>query len=95
MKLSEEDRAELRTVLKPGGYDRSVAARAQIVLWWDEEYRKVEIAAMSGASRPTVNKWLTRYALFGLEGLVSRCSPGAPRQIPGQIRARVLGLKRS
>jgi len=59
MKLSEQDRAELHAVLRAegysGGYDGSVSSRAQMVLWYDEGYRKGEIAAMSGASRPTVD----------------------------------------
>jgi transposase len=55
------------------------------VLWYDEGYRKVEIVAISGASRPTVDKWLARYERFDLEGLVSRTSPGGPRQIPERI----------
>ncbi|MGH4014805.1 MAG: helix-turn-helix domain-containing protein [Pseudonocardiaceae bacterium] len=95
MNLSEEDRAELRAALRSEVYDGSVSARAQIVLWHDEGYRKGEIAAMSAASRPTVDKWLKRYEQFGMEGLVSRTSPGAPRQIPDRIRARVLALSRT
>ena len=47
---------------------------------------------MSGASRVTVDKWLARYEKFGMDGLVSRTSPGGPRQIPDRIRARVLAL---
>ncbi|MGH3907492.1 MAG: IS630 family transposase, partial [Pseudonocardiaceae bacterium] len=43
----------------------------------------------------TVDKWLKRYAEFGMEGLVSRVSPGGPRQIPDRIRARVLALTRA
>jgi len=95
MDLSEQQRAELRGVLKSGGYDRSVAARAQIVLWYHDGHRKTEIAAMSGATRPTIDKWLRRYEEFGFEGLVDRKSPGGPRQIPDRIRARVLALTRT
>ncbi len=36
MTLSEDKRAELRAKVPPGGYDGSVASRAQIVLWHDE-----------------------------------------------------------
>ena len=50
---------------------------------------------MSGASRPTVDKWLKRYEQFGMDGLVSRTSPGGPRQIPDRIRLRVLALTRT
>lgn len=65
-----------------------------MVLWYSEGYRKVEIATMSGATRPTVDKWLKRYEQFGVEGLVSWASPGGPRQIADRIRARVLALTR-
>jgi len=50
---------------------------------------------MSGASRPTVDKWLKRYQKFGMDGLVSKTSPGGPRQIPDRIRAKVLTLTRT
>jgi hypothetical protein len=68
MTLSARDRTELQAVVGSGSYDGSVSSRAQIVLWRDEGYRKTEIATMSGASRPTVDKWLVRYERFGLEG---------------------------
>ena len=95
MNLSEQDRAELQAALRSEGYDGSVSSRAQIVLWYSEGHRKGEIAAMSGATRPTVDKWLKRYEKFGMAGLVSRTSPGGPRQIPDRIRARVLALTRT
>ena len=95
MELSEQDRTELQAVVGSGSYDGSVSSRAQMVLWYDQGYRKVEIAAMSGASRPTVDKWLARYEQFGLEGLVSMTSLGGPRQIPDRIRAKVLALSRT
>ncbi|MGH3869497.1 MAG: helix-turn-helix domain-containing protein [Pseudonocardiaceae bacterium] len=94
MKLSEQERAKLQAAVGSGSYDGSVSARAQMVLWYDEGYRKVEIVAMSGASRPTVDRWLARYERSGLEGLVSMTSPGGPRQIPERIRAKVLALTR-
>lgn len=95
MELSAQDRAELHAVVGSGSYDGSVSSRAQMVLWYDEGYRKKDIAAMSGATRPTVDKWLARYERFGLEGLVSMTSPGGPRQIPDRIRAKVLALTRA
>jgi transposase len=95
MNISEQDRAELRAALRSEVYDGSVSSRAQMVLWYDEGYRKGEIAVMSGASRPTVDKWLERYEKYGMEGLVNRTSPGGPRQIPDHVRARVLALTRT
>ena len=85
MNLPEHERNELHAALRSEGYDGSVSSRAQIVLWYDEGYRKGEIAAMSGASRVTVDKWLARYEKFGMDGLVSRTSPGGPRQ---SVRSR-------
>lgn len=94
MKLTEEQLAELRAVVKPDIYDGSIQARAQIVLWYHEGHRKAEIAKMSGASRPTVDLWLRRYAECGLDGLATRSSPGGPRIIPDKVRGRVLALTR-
>jgi Homeodomain-like domain len=63
MRLPEERLSELRAVIRPGTYDGSVSARAQIVLWHHEGHRKTDIAKMSGATRPTVDKWIERYAI--------------------------------
>jgi transposase len=63
-----------------------VSSRAQMVLWYDEGYRKGEIATMSGASRPTVDKWLQRYEEFGMEGLVSPRPVGRVRSPTGSAR---------
>lgn len=94
MELSERQLTELRAAVKPDTYDGSVAARAQIVLWYHEGQRKADIAKRSGTSRPTVDKWLDRYEAYGLAGLADRTSPGGPRTIPGRIRGRVLALTR-
>ncbi len=94
MRLSEEQLSELRSAIRPGTYDGSVSARAQIVLWYHENHRKVDIAEMSGASRPTIDKWIERYEAYGLGGLINEKSPGGRRTIPGRIRGRVLALTR-
>src|SRR6266545_8067057 len=94
MSLSEHQRAELQSHISTGAYDGSVEARAKIVLWHDEGYNNAQIARMAGTTPPTVAKWLTRYEVFGIEGLINRTSPGSPPQIPSRIRARVLALTR-
>ena len=94
MGLTEVQFAELRAVVGPDTYDGSVTARAQIVLWYHGGHRKSEIARMSGASRPTIDRWLRRYAEYGIDGLASRASPGGARTIPGRIRGRVLARTR-
>lgn len=94
MDLTDEDRSALRAAIGSGGYDGSVSSRARIVLLFDDGHRKKDIAEMMGTTRPTVDKWLQRYTEFGLDGLVDRESPGAPRQIPDRIRSTVLALTR-
>lgn len=95
MDLSDKQRDELQAVLRSDAYDGSVSSRAQIVLWHAEGRRKADIAKALKTTRPTVDKWIKRYQDEGIEGLVSRTSPGGPRQIPDRIRARVLALTKA
>lgn len=92
--LAEDARNELRDKLYAGSYDGSVAWRARIVLWDDEGYSVAEIAELAGTSRPTVYKWLARYAEAGVAGLEDRKSTGRPRSVLGADRARILALSR-
>lgn len=94
MTLSDEKRDELRSRLYSDVYDGSVAWRAQIVLWGNEGNSTAEIAEMARTSKPTVYKWLNRYAENGIAGLESRKSPGRPRSVFGEVRARILALSR-
>ena len=94
MELSAEARGELESKLHSDIYDGSVAWRAQIVLWYDEGYSAAEIAHMAKTTRPTVYKWIARYAECGVEGLESRKSTGRPRSISAEARARIVALSR-
>jgi transposase len=94
MTLSEQEQIALQALVGPGGYDGSVASRARIVLLFGEGTKKTEIARLTGATRPTIDKWLKRYADHGIDGLVSEKAPGAPRQIPARIRSRIFALTR-
>jgi transposase len=93
--LSKRQRSALELVVSEGRYDRSVAARAQIVLWRADGRSVAEIAALSGATKPTVYKWLGRYEESGLDGLVDLERPGRPRGIPQQVRSRIVALART
>jgi transposase len=95
MRLTNENRTKLQTAVGSDEYDGSVASRARIVLLLDSGCSKSEIAKMMKTTRPTVDKWLKRYADHGIEGLVDRESPGSPRQIPDRIRSRVLAVTRT
>ena len=94
MGLSGDSRDELQSRLYSDAYDRSVAWRAQIVLWDDEGYSAAEIARMAKTTKPTVYKWIERYAECGIAGLESRKSTGRPRSISGEVRSRILALSR-
>lgn|SRR5215211_448948 len=94
MGLSEEERSSLQSLAHSGRYDGSVAARAQMVLWEADGHSVAQIAAMAGATRPTVYKWLGRYKTSGVAGLVSGKSPGGPQRVSGRVRARILALTR-
>jgi transposase len=94
MELTSEDRVGLESVLRREGYDGSVSARAQIVLWRAEGHSAPEIARMAGTTKPTVYKWIARYEQYGVDGLNDRVSTGRPPEISAEVRARILALTR-
>jgi transposase len=94
MQMSEQQRTELDALIGPDGYDGSVSARAQMVLWNDAGLSVQDIARRSGASKPTVYKWLDRYQRFGVDGLADLPRVGPPPGVPGKVRARIVALTR-
>lgn len=56
-----------------------------------------QVAGKVGVSRQTVHAWLARYEAEGLEGLTDRSHrPGScPHQMPAEVEAAVLELRRS
>jgi transposase len=95
VELTSEQRAELAALVNSADVSASVATRARIVLWRAEGRPKVEIAALAGVSRPTVDLWLSRFAAGGVSGLLDR-RRGAPReQMPAAVRGRILALTRT
>ena len=95
MELTSEQRAELAALVNRADVSASVATRARIVLWRADGRPKVEVAALAGVSRPTVDLWLSRFAAAGVSGLLDR-RRGAPReQMSAAIRGRVLALTRT
>jgi transposase len=91
MELTVDQRTELESVLRVG-YDGSVSARAQMVLWRADGHSVAGIAAMAGTTKPTVYKWIDRFEEGGLGALDSRRSTGRPRSVSGEVRARILAL---
>src|SRR6478609_5322062 len=76
VQMSEPQRTELDALIGPDAYDGSVSARAQMVLWNDAGLSVQDIARRSGASKPTVYKWLDRYQRFGVDGLADPSACG-------------------
>jgi transposase len=91
VELTAGERAELEAVISVG-YDRSVASRAKMILDYAAGIGVSEIAASSGATRPTVYKWIARNRQSGIAGLDDRKSPGRPRVVTEEERARIIAV---
>lgn len=94
MRISREERAELASRVPSGKYDGSVSSRARIILLWDEGANRREIAEEMETSVVTVAKWIDRFEEGGLPALESRKSPGRPREVSAEERARIIALTR-
>jgi transposase InsO family protein len=62
----------------------------------EEGLTVTEVARRHGVARQTVHEWLARYAAGGLGGLADRSSRPAscPHQMPAQVEARIVGMRR-
>ena len=94
MDLSVAQRASLDALTRQDGYDSSVSARAQIVLWRADGFSVGDLVKMSGASKPTVYKWLDRYERFGVDGLTDLPRSGRPPEVSDSVRSRIVALTR-
>nr|WP_237703037.1 IS630 family transposase [Candidatus Protofrankia datiscae] len=93
--MTEDERADLLSLVNGRDVPATVATRARIVLWCAGGLPKKEIASRVGVSRPTVDLWISRYETEGVCGFIDR-PRGAPReQVPARIRSRVLALTRT
>ena len=95
MNVTSGQRGELWALVNSSEVAASVATRARVVLWWAEGGAKVEIAALAGVSRPTVDLWLSRFDVEGVAGLFGRRRGGPREQMSGEIRGRILALTRT
>jgi transposase len=76
LQLREGDRGKLEALTRATSVRAGVATRARIVLLAADGVANVEIAERTGTSRPTVNKWRSRYAENGMAGLDDEPRPG-------------------
>jgi transposase len=94
MDISMKDRIELEAAISVG-YDGSLSARAQMVLWHADGCNFAEIARRAGTSKPTASLWIGRYEQGGMAALEDRKPTGRPQSVPGRVRSRIIALTRS
>lgn len=92
--LTDEQTAELRSVVNSRDVPAVLATRARIVLWMAEGRRRKDVAELAGVSLPTVDRWIDRYAEQGLAGLEELKRGAGREQVPVQVAARILTLTR-
>ena len=79
--MRDGDRAELERLTRSSTVPAGMAAPARIVLLAADATPNHQIAERVGVSRPTVNKWRSRYADRGLAGLADEPRPGPARTV--------------
>ena len=95
VELTPDQVAELRAVVNSRNVAAAVATRARIVLWMAEGRLRKDVGALAQVSLPTVDRWVDRYAGYGLAGLEDHKRGGGREQVPARVQARILALTRS
>ena len=91
--VNSEDRERLAAIVEDRNRSQKHVQRARIILLSAEHLTVLEVAARSGASRPSVWRWQRRFAEQGVDGLLrdKTRKPGKAPLSPATI-ARVLAL---
>ena len=91
--VNSEDRARLAAVVEDRNRPQKHVQRARIILLSVERLTVLDVAARSGASRPSVWRWQQRFAEEGVAGLLrdKTRKPGKMPLTPATI-AKVLAL---
>jgi len=79
LSASVGDKPKLEELIRSTTAPADLAGRARVVLLASEGVPNYEIAALVGMSRPTVNRWRSRYAACGMAGLENRKRPRRTR----------------
>ena len=88
--LTIEQRAELDAVMRRRHGNAALARRAQCVLLWSDEERRVDIRSELACNDEFVLEWTRAFEAHGLAGLVSLHPGRAPRTPVAKLDARVL-----
>ncbi|MGH9447887.1 MAG: IS630 family transposase [Terriglobia bacterium] len=94
MDITGEERTELEAAISVG-YDGSLSARAQMILWHADGCNFAEIARRAGTTKPTAALWIGRYEQGGIGALEDRLPTGRPPSVSAQVRSRIIALTRS
>jgi len=92
VKLSDEDREFLETLIRQGELIAKAYRRALALLELDRGQTYIEVSKILQVTNSTVSTWAAKYRESGLEVLVDKPRPGRPIEIDGNERARVTAL---
>jgi hypothetical protein len=84
--LSDEDRAQLESLVRRRTAEQRMVLRARIVLSAADGVDNVRIAERLGVSLNMVIKWRKRFFEEGMDGLADRERSGRPRTFPPSCR---------
>jgi transposase len=93
IQLSDEQRAELETLIRTGNAAARVQTRARILLLSSEGKSEAEIVAALHTSPATVQKTRRHFRVEGLHrALYDKVRPGRPPRITGEVEAKLAML---
>lgn len=90
VRLSDEDREQLRAITRAGKHSAQVMRRAQILLWSDEGKQDKAIIALLGCAPLTVSS--TRERWVREKRVVDRPRPGGKPMLDGKQEALLIAL---
>jgi putative transposase len=85
-----EQRHELLLMARSLKIEKRYSMRAQVILLSLEGRTLEEVVALSGMSRPVVNKWRQRFRQFGVDGLKDAQRSGKPSVVTARQKAMVI-----
>ncbi len=92
VKLSEEERSYLTSLLKKGSIAVKTYKQALALLELDQGRTFTEVAKIVGVVKQTVSTWATKYHSSGLDFLSDKPRSGRLREIDGLQRAAITAL---
>lgn len=92
IQLTEQDRAQLETMLSRGQQSVKVFKRTTALLALNRGETLEATAVMVGVTNETVGVWRNKYKAEGLKFLTDQPRPGRPPPIDGLQRAQITAL---